>query len=196
MWQPDTAISGPRQDCSPRERFNLSMKNIYLGLVAVITFAAVALLGAGCASVFNGGDRTITINSQPIGAKILVAKSNTGEEIRSGVTPLIVSLPPKAGYFRGQSYSVSFKLTGYQTTTVQVRPSISGWYFANIILGGAIGMVVVDPLTGSMWNLSPDKIQETLSPAQASLIKDGNGFIVVLASAVTEQERKDMVRIR
>lgn len=172
------------------------MINKYVRLTAYNLVAIAALLSSGCASIFNGGDRSIAINSQPTGAAVTVAKANTEEVVSSGVTPMTVSLPPKAGYFRGQSYTVSFKLAGYQSTAVQIRPTLTGWYFGNIILGGLIGMVVVDPLTGSMWNLTPDKIQQTLTPAQASLIKNGNGFVVVLASSLTEQERRDMVRVQ
>ena len=171
--------------------------NKHVRFVASSLVVITALLSSGCASIFNGGNRNIAINSQPSGAQVTVAKIKTGEMLYSGVvTPLTVSLPPKAGYFRGQSYVVSFKLAGYQSATVQIVPTLSGWYFANIILGGAIGMVVVDPLTGSMWNLTPDKIQQALSPAQASLIKSGKGFVVVLASSLTEQERRDMVRVQ
>jgi len=35
-------------------------------------------------------------------------------------------------------------------------------------LAGTRGMVVIDPLTGAMFNLSPDKINQTLRPAEAS----------------------------
>jgi len=56
-------------------------------------------------------------------------------------------------------------------------------------------MVAVDPATGAMWNLAPDKIEQKLSADQASLIKNRNGFIVVLASELTDNERKRMVRI-
>jgi len=32
---------------------------------------------------------------------------------------------------------------------------MSGWYWGNILIGGLIGMLVVDPLTGAMYKL-PD----------------------------------------
>jgi hypothetical protein len=56
-------------------------------------------------------------------------------------------------------------------------------------------MVVVDPLTGSMWNIEPKNIQQKLSPAQASMIKNQSGFVVVLVSDVTEAERKSMTKL-
>ncbi|MDR0701730.1 MAG: hypothetical protein LBF61_04850 [Azoarcus sp.] len=67
--------------------------------------------------------------------------------------------------------------------------------FANIILGGALGMVVIDPLSGAMWNLTPDKIKHTLTQEQASVIETGQGFVVKLLSETTSSERTDMVRV-
>ena len=134
------------------------------------------------------------MTTEPPGAKATLSKAS-GDVVSINTTPYTISLDPKAGFFRGQTYKIKFELSGYQSTEVMVRPEISGWYFANIIFGGLIGMVIVDPATGSMWNLSPDKIDQPLSAAQASLIKNGKGFVVVLASQISERERLQMVRI-
>jgi hypothetical protein len=53
----------------------------------------------------------------------------------------------------------------------------------------------VDPLTGAMFNLSPEKIDQTLTDSQAKVIRDRTGFLVVLASEITEHERAEMVRV-
>ena len=65
----------------------------------------------------------------------------------------------------------------------------------NVIFGGVIGMLIVDPLTGAMYNLSPEKIDQSLTASLAQVIKDRTGFLVVLASQITEQERTQMVRV-
>jgi len=57
------------------------------------------------------------------------------------------------------------------------------------------GVVIVDPITGSMWNITPDKIDQPLSSSQAALIREHKGFVVVLVSQITDSERKQMVRI-
>jgi hypothetical protein len=44
--------------------------------------------------------------------------------------------------------------------------SVSGWYFGNLAFGGVIGMLIVDPLTGAMYNLTPDKIDQPLTGSQ------------------------------
>lgn len=56
--------------------------------------------------------------------------------------------------------------------------SISGWYFANIVLGGALAMVVIDPLTGAMYNLLPVRIEQPLKPVQTRMLREGQGFPV------------------
>ena len=56
-------------------------------------------------------------------------------------------------------------------------------------------MLIVDPLTGAMFNLAPDKIEQTLSASQAEVIRSGNGLLVILTSQATDHERADMVRV-
>jgi hypothetical protein len=160
---------------------------------------AIALLCAGlflggCASIVHSGNRTLSINSQPTGAKASIRKSG-GEVVVVQNTPCTVSLDPKGGYFKGQSYTLKLELDGYQTTEVELRPTLSGWYFGNIVFGGLIGMIAVDPVTGSMWNIEPAKIEQRLTSSQATMLKNKEGFVVVLVSDLTASERKSMTKI-
>lgn len=136
----------------------------------------------------------MTISSDPAGAKATISRAG-GEMISVTTTPSTVSLDPKRGYFKGQSYDLKLELPGYQTAHVELRAEMSGWYWGNFIFGGLIGMLVVDPLTGSMWNIAPNKIDQRLTPTQTALIRNGNGFVVVLASEVSAAERAHMVKI-
>lgn len=136
----------------------------------------------------------MTISTQPAGAKASIRKTG-GEAVSVQSTPCTVSLNPKKAYFKGQSYTVKLELAGYQTTEVELRPALSGWYFGNIVFGGLIGMLAVDPVTGSMWNIEPGKIEQRLSAAQASVIRNGEGFVVVLASELTPGERAHMAKV-
>ncbi len=56
-------------------------------------------------------------------------------------------------------------------------------------------MLAVDPATGAMWNISPEKIDRTLASGQAAMIKNKTGFVVVLESELTPAERVAMVRV-
>lgn len=121
-------------------------------------------LGGGCASIVHGGSRAVTITSVPPGAQASV-RTLEGSVVAVATTPCTVKLDPKRGYFKGQTYLVHLELPGYTPAEIQLQPAISGWYFGNILFGGLIGMVGVDPVTGSMWNLEPDKVAFGLAPA-------------------------------
>lgn len=108
---------------------------------------------------------------------------------------MTVALEAKAGYFSGQAYLLKFELHGYRTASAVVRPELSGWYWGNLIFGGLLGILVIDPATGAMWNLAPNSIEQSLSAEQATLIKNHNGFVVALLEQTTEGERANMQRI-
>lgn len=165
-------------------------------LVPSCLLLAVVLLGSGCASIVHSGNRTVTINTDPSGATATITKLDGAEVISTGVTPCTVSLDPKRGYFKGQSYRLKLDLAGHQSSEIIIQPKMSGWYLGNIVFGGLIGMLAVDPVTGSMWNLEPEKIEQKLMPSQMAAIKSGEGFVVVLTSQLTENERRNLVRVQ
>jgi len=170
------------------------MQNYTSKLLLPLVLIGLGLFTQGCASIVHSGNRAITINSEPAGARATISK--TGAEVVSvQTTPCTVSLDPKRGYFKGQSYMLRLELKGYKTAEVELKPTLSGWYLGNIVFGGLIGMVAVDPVTGAMWNIEPGKIEQKLSSDQVSMIKEKNGFVVVLVSDLTEKERQGMTRI-
>ena len=172
---------------------NLAPKKICIAAI----FAAIFLMATGCASIVNSGARQIAVNSTPQGAAFTVVKKGdaSGSVVLAGTTPATIELSPRAGYFRGQAYVLKFELAGHNSAEVEINPRLSGWYFGNILFGGLIGMLAVDPATGAMWALSPEFIHQPLSPSQASLIKNNKGFVVVLVSSLTEEEKASMVRV-
>ncbi|HXC02477.1 MAG TPA: hypothetical protein VNU49_07470 [Opitutaceae bacterium] len=163
-------------------------------ILCTLVLSFTALFAGGCASIVHSGNRTININTEPVGAKATISKPD-GTVVSMQTTPCTFSLDPKRGYFKGQNYILTLELTGYKTTEVELQPELSGWYFGNIVFGGIIGLIIVDPITGSMWNITPDKIDQPLSSSQAALIREHKGFVVVLVSQITDNERNQMVRI-
>lgn len=170
------------------------MKKSFQQSALILLLSCAAALVGGCASIVHGGNRTLTINTQPPGAKATISKLD-GPVVSVTNTPCTVSLDPKRGYFKGQSYRLKLELPGYQTAELELRSEMSGWYWGNILVGGLIGMIAVDPVTGSMWNIAPDKIDQKLAASQAALIQNRNGFVVVLTSQLTPAERAAMVQI-
>lgn len=125
---------------------------------------------SGCATIVHSGPRAIDIASSPPGAKVSIYdRSNT--LVMTNTTPFVAQLNTKFGYFKSQSYRLVFEMKGHATAEAKIDSSLSGWYFGNLLFGGLIGMIVVDPLTGAMYNLEPEKIEQTLTPSQAEIIR-------------------------
>jgi hypothetical protein len=158
----------------------------------------VSFFAGGCASIAHNGNRSIAISTDPPGATASIRKAG-GASINDVVvvekTPCTISLDPKGGYFRGQNYTLRLELAGYETTEIALTPKMSGWYWGNLLIGGLIGMLAVDPATGAMWNITPEKIEQKLPAARSALIKNKTGFVVVLESQLTPAEREHMVRV-
>ncbi len=159
-----------------------------------LVIAAATIVLGGCATIIHNGPRKIPVASTPPGATVSVY-DRTNTMISEQTTPFVATLPVKFGYFKGQSYRLVFGMPGYQPAEVNLRSSVSGWYFGNILFGGLIGMLIVDPLTGAMYNLKPQKIEQSMTPAQARLIEDGDALMVALIAQATAAERAAMVPI-
>jgi hypothetical protein len=163
----------------------------------LMSVIGASLFTGGCASIVNNGNREISIQTQPPGATASIRK--TGGSITDVVaverTPCTVSLDPKQGYFKGQSYTLRLEMPGYKVAEVELTPKMSGWYWGNLLFGGLIGMIAVDPATGAMWNIEPDNIDRKLASGQSALIKNQTGFVVVLESELSSTERQHMVRL-
>jgi hypothetical protein len=130
-------------------------------LLRCVVVGMLALNLVGCASIVHSGNRPVTIDSDPEGALVTITGKH-GWELPNQRTPFTAQLEPHAGYFRGQQYTAKFELAGYETAYLPIYPQLSPWYLGNVVFGGLIGLVIVDPLTGSMWNLRPLHIQQTL----------------------------------
>ena len=153
---------------------------------------AVAPL-AGCATIVDGTTCSVTITSRPEGADVTVLNS-AGKMVFSGKTPAAVELKRGKGYFQGEDYTVKFASSGYQPTEVPITKHLNGWYFGNIFLGGLIGMLIVDPLTGAMWTLD-NNICADLSPLPSAFNTEGTLNVVCL-NDVPENLRKHLREIR
>jgi len=130
---------------------------------ALALLGALSLLSSGCASIVHSGPRDVAVVSSPPGATVSIFDRD-GKQVMKQTTPFTASLSPKYGYFKGQQYRAVFDMPGYQSSEVQIKPVVSGWFYGNILFGGLIGMLAVDPNTGAMYNLAPNSINQTLTP--------------------------------
>lgn len=134
-----------------------------ISLIAIVAFAVT-----GCASIVSDSKYPVAVTSSPSGAAYEIF-NESGISVRSGVTPDEVTLRAGAGYFDGEKYTVTYRKDGYTSSTQTLESGIDGWYWGNIVIGGLIGMLIVDPATGAMYTL-PEKINSTLTVAPVSAI--------------------------
>ncbi|MHC8411033.1 peptidase associated/transthyretin-like domain-containing protein [Pseudomonas sp. Hz4] len=117
-----------------------------------VTALAATLLTSGCASIVGDSKYPVNVSSTPSGANFTIT-NKAGVIVHNGSTPNTVTLPSGRGYFKGEAYTITFKKEGYADANATLETSMSGWYWGNIVFGGLIGMLVVDPLTGAMYKL-------------------------------------------
>ncbi len=120
--------------------------------LSLIILACGSLLLASCASIVSKSNWPVTLSSNPIGARVMVTNKQ-GMNIHSSTTPSTVTLPSDSGFFSRAQYTLTFTKPGYPTRTALLRASMNGWYVGNIVFGGLIGVLIVDPVTGAMWKL-------------------------------------------
>ena len=125
------------------------------------TLAGSLVLG-GCASIVSDSNYAVAVTSSPTGADFTV-KNSSGIPIHSGTTPMTVTLKASDGFFDGAEYMVLAEKEGYTPTNYEINSGFDGWYVGNIIFGGLLGMLIVDPATGALFTL-PDNANIYLPP--------------------------------
>ena len=146
----------------------------------ILVSAAMALLAAvssGCATIVAKSSQAVTVTSAPPGAAVTVT-NRAGTIVHSGNTPLTVTLKKGAGYFKPENYTLRFTKDGFEPSELHLKGTLSGWYFGNIVFGGLIGMVAVDPSTGAMYRLQPDTVEAALKAVQITQTQPGSLTIV------------------
>ncbi len=118
-------------------------------------FALALTTCASCASIVSKSKYPVSIQSEPAGLEFEILAPD-GRSVHKGRTPQIVTLDAHKGFFQRAKYVL--RSTGTPGTPIEARldASLDPWYFGNIIFGGLIGILIVDPLTGAMWKLPDD----------------------------------------
>ena len=158
---------------------------ILLSLLALFAFS-------GCASIVSKSTWPVTINSNPYGAKVMISDRD-GIPVQCGETPMTVTLKSSSGFFRPARYRLEITKPGYQPFTATLSAHVNGWYAGNILFGGVIGLVIVDPATGAMWRL-PENYMVNLPPRVAAAHKPGT-MTVACIDQIPGSVRSKLVRI-
>ncbi|MEH6566845.1 MAG: hypothetical protein V7756_16060 [Halopseudomonas sp.] len=122
--------------------------------LALAASVSATLFVSGCASIVSDSQYPVVVKSEPPGAEYQI-RNRSGSVIHQGTTPSTVTLKAGDGYFRGARYNLQFTKDGYEQQSQTLDSSMDGWYWGNVLIGGAIGLLLVDPVTGAMYKLPP-----------------------------------------
>ncbi len=154
----------------------------------------VAVTSFSCASILSKSEYPVLVKSKPEHVRFAIEKLNTGEKIFEGETPTTVVLKAGDGYFKKSVYNVIFyNKNGEKAKEIRLEASIDGWYVGNIIFGGLIGILIVDPLTGAMWKL-PKEVSvdlQTIGEEKASSIYIGKKQLKIISYSDIPENLKD-----
>jgi len=112
------------------------------------------MLSTGCATIVSKSTYPVMLNSNPSGASVTI-KNKSGVAVQNVTTPATVMLKAGDGFFSKANYTLEFEKDGYSPYTTMLTASMDGWYIGNLVFGGLIGFLIVDPATGAMWKLDP-----------------------------------------
>jgi len=160
------------------------MKILGIAFLCVLTFA-------GCASIVSKSDWPVTFNSAPEGATIKVTDAN-GAVVFKGTTPTTVTLQADNGFFSKARYIVESEQNG-KTSTMTINAQVNGWYFGNLLFGGIIGMLIVDPATGAMWRLNKNVFLNAEEQSAALSSAGGENLQIASIHDIPQQFRAELV---
>lgn len=124
----------------------------------IILLLITPMLTLGCATIVVGDKQSLTFDSEPAGAQIIMNGTPMG------VTPATITIK-KSDY---QNATVVFKKEGYTDQQATLHTKTTGWFWENILIGGLLGSTT-DSSTGSMLEYDPAKFFVTMPPVKASI---------------------------
>lgn len=119
-------------------------------IISIIFFGVVLAL-SGCASIISGSNQTITIDSYPQGAEVVISG------LTRGLTPLTV--PVSREY--SEVGTVIVKKEGYEPQTITLSHKLNPWFWGNIVIGGVLGSST-DSTTGARYAYEPGQYMANL----------------------------------
>ncbi len=125
----------------------------------------IVLAVSGCGLMFGGSTKTITVTSNPPGAQL-----TTNPVSGTFSTPSSIELDRK------NNYTLVASLAGYSDSQMFLKKKVRGGILVLDILMGGI-WVVVDFVTGAIYDLDPDNVNMTLSKVDPTV--DGPDTITV-----------------
>lgn len=133
----------------------------------LILGSVLAMMLTSCGTIISGSKQSVRFASNPNQATIFV----NGQEI--GKTPMETKLARK------ENHQVSIQLEGYLPYEIKLEKKFNEWYIGNVFFGGIIGLVI-DPITGALYKLTPKEVNAQLKKGTA-FQTDKNGIYIAVS---------------
>lgn len=117
----------------------------------------------GCASILGEKSSDVLVTTNPSDALVSI-KTSRGREVFRGSSPANARLKKKRGFFKPEDYTVTASKDGFYDKSLSLDTGVSWWYAGNILVGGLIGWLLVDPATGAMWTVEEEPPMLILEP--------------------------------
>jgi len=157
-----------------------------LSLMLCFTLAGLQ----GCATIMSGTTGSANIRTTPSEAKYTIYRN--GEAIHSGVSPQVVQLKKRG------KYSIRIEMEGYDPIETRIKKGVSGWYvLGNLVFGGLVGWIIVDPLSGAMFTFPEKNTSFVLTRKRAGLSSEavGEGIVILSMNEIPQDLRQELVLI-
>jgi hypothetical protein len=171
--------------------YNPKCRTMFVNKLALLLSIIIA---SGC-TLSHKTSYDVRLDSSPGEAKVQVI-DRLGREIFNGTTPTQVALKSGSGYFKKAIYIIRYTKTGYLPKEVVISSDINGWYFGNIIFGGLIGFLIVDPATGAMYKLDRKELNETLATDNRTGNASERTLRIIEVNEVPESLKEHLVLLK
>jgi hypothetical protein len=133
------------------------------------------------------------ITSSPDRADIVITDKR-GNTVYQGVTPATMNLKSGSGFFSKAAYEITFYKEGHDPRTLPITYTLDGWYFGNLLFGGLIGLLIVDPATGAMYKIKDSYVAATLFQS-VSIAEKAETLRVYTMEDIPAEWKEQLVRI-
>ena len=146
-----------------------------------------------CASIVSELKWPLSVESIPQGAKVHIFDEK-GRQVFAGTTPADLDLRAGAGFFTKHTYTVEIAMDGFDKKIIEVGTRLNGWYFGNLLIGGLIGMLIIDPATGATWRLDEDIVSVDLVKTSSTV--QNSQLRIISIDQVPAEMRKHLVSLK
>lgn len=126
------------------------------------------LLLSSCATIVSGSKQVVKFTSSPSQANVSINNVNVGK------TPFETKLKRKI-----KEHKIVIQLDGYKPFETTLKRKFNAWYVGNLFFGGVVGLIV-DPITGAIYKISPDEVNAQLANGVA-MENNGNEIYIGVA---------------